>query len=699
MSLKILPNMKVCKIFPTLFLMRNLKVTMVLKGQSQVAKVTGDIYKRASDLEEMIVDFNEGSIAEDDGVNLDSVTQFMVELNHSDDSMASLISSENDLLPEGYFLENEEENVSESDNEYNEPYSFRVCEPVLASSPEKIPSLISETQPPQKRDPKVEVTKPDDVITVPVHTGVMGMGIQAMTVPADTVRRTTLGSEVLDIPDANALFSGATNNDKNAQGMLNSVDSIIKEQKHKLSENQEGGGDDLIAGFASLSASPPLRSKSLLSSELDIKKGVNGSELSPSNSMSNVQRETKEKEASSLIEKRDAWVKTIANFFPGSSSDQQEGLSISAPFPPEEHYVILPQAPNVAYVNEKEPSTIITWALQSKQYQDFLKTGHPSKNSSTAIDEVEEMGVKSNGKKRSEAPNDQVGNLRNDDVMNTYFNGPKCYSTEEDVTGTNSILNDCKSSNFSFLEKRSIEGERDCICEFTEGRTVFSCKIYYALEFAKLRRLCLEGSDHAFLLSLSKSMKWQTTGGKSGSAFSKMADDRFIMKEMSRLEVQSFIEFGQEYFDYTMENIRSRRPSVLAKILGVFRISFKNGKTGRHLQHVLIMENLFYDKKISRIFDLKGSMRSRYVQSTGKENDVLMDENLLEFIYESPLFLRPHSKTVLKRCIWNDTMFLCNLQVMDYSLLVGIDETNKQLVIGIIDYIRTSRGIRNWRHG
>jgi 1-phosphatidylinositol-3-phosphate 5-kinase len=55
---------------------------------------------------------------------------------------------------------------------------------------------------------------------------------------------------------------------------------------------------------------------------------------------------------------------------------------------------------------------------------------------------------------------------------------------------------------------------------------------------------------------------------------------------------------------------------------------------------VLVMENLFYeryrsivilrDRKISRIFDLKGSIRNRHVRATGKENEVLMDENLVE---------------------------------------------------------------------
>ena len=35
-----------------------------------------------------------------------------------------------------------------------------------------------------------------------------------------------------------------------------------------------------------------------------------------------------------------------------------------------------------------------------------------------------------------------------------------------------------------------------------------------------------------------------------------------------------------------------------------------------------------------------------------------------------------------------DSKFLCDIKVMDYSLLVGKDETTNELVVGIIDYLR-----------
>ena len=44
------------------------------------------------------------------------------------------------------------------------------------------------------------------------------------------------------------------------------------------------------------------------------------------------------------------------------------------------------------------------------------------------------------------------------------------------------------------------------------------------------------------------------------------------------------------------------------------------------------MENLFYEREVSRIFDLKGSVRNRLVKSTGDVKEVLLDENLVQCI-------------------------------------------------------------------
>jgi 1-phosphatidylinositol-3-phosphate 5-kinase len=225
--------------------------------------------------------------------------------------------------------------------------------------------------------------------------------------------------------------------------------------------------------------------------------------------------------------------------------------------------------------------------------------------------------------------------------------------------------------------------------QFQNNTAKFYCSVYYAEQFRQLRELIFPEGEERYVHSLSRCMFWKATGGKSGSSFSKSLDDRFVMKQMSRLEVQSFVDFSPRYFTYITKAVKEKRPTALAKLLGVYRIGFKNSDTNTTMrQDVLVMENLFYNKRVSKIYDLKGSVRSRYVQSSTKE-DVLMDENLLETICDNPLFIRPHGKAVLSKAIFNDTDFLSTNMVMDYSLLVGVEEKTLKLVVGIIDYIRT----------
>lgn len=53
-------------------------------------------------------------------------------------------------------------------------------------------------------------------------------------------------------------------------------------------------------------------------------------------------------------------------------------------------------------------------------------------------------------------------------------------------------------------------------------------------------------------------------------------------------------------------------------------------------------------------------------------------------IFQSPLFIRAHSKDILRSSLHNDTLFLSGRNVMDYSLLVGIDEEREELIVGIV---------------
>ena len=73
---------------------------------------------------------------------------------------------------------------------------------------------------------------------------------------------------------------------------------------------------------------------------------------------------------------------------------------------------------------------------------------------------------------------------------------------------------------------------------------------------------------------------------------------------------------------------------------------------------LMVMENLFFKRNISRVYDLKGTARARYNSDTAGANKVLLDLNLLETLRTKPIFLGSKAKRSLERAVWNDTSFL-----------------------------------------
>ncbi|XP_065849457.1 1-phosphatidylinositol-3-phosphate 5-kinase FAB1A-like isoform X2 [Euphorbia lathyris] len=221
-----------------------------------------------------------------------------------------------------------------------------------------------------------------------------------------------------------------------------------------------------------------------------------------------------------------------------------------------------------------------------------------------------------------------------------------------------------------------------------QGKLKYTVTCYCAKRFEALRRICCR-SELDFVRSLSRCKKWGAQGGKSNVFFAKTLDDRFIIKQVTKTELESFIKFGPAYFKYLSESIRTRSPTCLAKILGIYQVSSKHLKGGKESKmDVLVMENLLFRRNIIRLYDLKGSSRSRYNPDTSGSNKVLLDQNLIEAMPTSPIFVGSKAKRLLERAVWNDTSFLASIDVMDYSLLVGIDEKRQELVLGIIDFMR-----------
>ncbi|KAF0895609.1 hypothetical protein E2562_013916 [Oryza meyeriana var. granulata] len=103
---------------------------------------------------------------------------------------------------------------------------------------------------------------------------------------------------------------------------------------------------------------------------------------------------------------------------------------------------------------------------------------------------------------------------------------------------------------------------------------------------------------------------------------------------------------------------------------------------------LMVMENLLFGHKVSRIYDLKGVVFSRYVSDSNDHDIVYLDQNFVDDMRVSPIYVGGRMKHLLQRAIWNDTAFLTSINVMDYSLLVGVDKEKHEFVFGIIDYLR-----------
>ncbi|CAH8512909.1 unnamed protein product [Schistosoma haematobium] len=438
------------------------------------------------------------------------------------------------------------------------------------------------------------------------------------------------------------------------------------------------------------------------------------------------------------------------------------------------------------YVNDREFTSIIAFALTTREYERKLVDLHFTlqgslqhssdvqlgqaalsnfKDNESAVTTENISGAKCIGEKERlnilyddtslSNPNDDGSSKKSETSQecNRIPSSPNVSALRDQKPPTHthniSASSHTTSLSTSTTDKSNGSRSRHIKIQFSDSSTTFFCCVYYASEFFRLRQLIMPNGDLSFIHSLSRCYQWDARGGKSGSLFMKTRDERFVIKELSSIEMKTFHEISQDYFDYVITAALEQRLCVLSRILGIFHVGFKNSTSGEaHRFDVLVMENLYYGRtQLAYIYDLKGSLRKRLVDesfnninnngvnansttmptdlaqttdesttnsgiasyhsftcnqsttvsdsgltsetTTVKHNvPVLLDQNLLNASIDNPLYLRVHSKNALSHCLNMDTAFLANLFIMDYSLLVGVDTTTNQLIIGLIDYLR-----------
>ena len=348
---------------------------------------------------------------------------------------------------------------------------------------------------------------------------------------------------------------------------------------------------------------------------------------------------------------------------------------------------------------DDEPTSVIAHALAS---QDFGRNLVAARRAAAGKPQPNARPAQSDGMAADEGPS-QRSTPRASPLRERAARSTSCASAEDasvQQTALRATMEGSEPVHVRFALSDDGASSGSCAAQY-------SVTAYYAAQFDAMRRLALGNAD--FVRSLSRCRKWHPRGGKSGAFFAKTADDRFVVKQVGRTELIGFLGFAPAYFQYIArtlceEDEESGTPSAsaLAKVLGVFQVTIKPSRGENIKMDLLVMENLLYGRagaRVERVYDLKGSMRSRYINPQGGDSgsvgadcsQVLLDENLVEHSRTAPLYVDESHTEALERAVLNDTAFLSALGVMDYSLLVAVVATDSgggELVVGIIDWVR-----------
>jgi len=94
--------------------------------------------------------------------------------------------------------------------------------------------------------------------------------------------------------------------------------------------------------------------------------------------------------------------------------------------------------------------------------------------------------------------------------------------------------------------------------------------------------------------------------GKSGSFFFFSHDKRFIIKTITKSELDTFLVIMKDYIEHFKKNPKS----LIVKIIGVFTVK----RSGMGEVHTIVMENTLQIQELDRlkfVYDLKGSKIGR----------------------------------------------------------------------------------------
>ncbi|KAJ4403190.1 Phosphatidylinositol-4-phosphate 5-kinase [Neurospora sp. IMI 360204] len=200
----------------------------------------------------------------------------------------------------------------------------------------------------------------------------------------------------------------------------------------------------------------------------------------------------------------------------------------------------------------------------------------------------------------------------------------------------------------------------------------FKFKDYAPWVFRHLRtRFGLDPADYLMSLTGKYILSELGSPGKSGSFFYFSRDYKYIIKTIHHAEHKFLRKILKDYFKHVTENPNT----LLSQFYGLHRVKMPYGKK----IHFVVMNNLFPPHRdIHETFDLKGSTIGRDYREEDLDKNpraTLKDLNWLRRHRHLELGLQ--KKKMFLEQLQKDIRLLQKLQIMDYSLLVGIHDLQR----------------------
>lgn len=224
-----------------------------------------------------------------------------------------------------------------------------------------------------------------------------------------------------------------------------------------------------------------------------------------------------------------------------------------------------------------------------------------------------------------------------------------------------------EKKHYDEVEKMEIPREGNHYAPAHHGRYDYKFKSYAPVVFAYLRHF-FGISDEEYLVSLTADymMSELKTIGRSSAMFYYTWDGRYVLKTLTKTEMLILRKMLHLYYPY----VTTHPDTLVNHFFGAYRSQTSLGKPIRFV----IMNNVFpIGFQIHYKFDLKGSVINRSVDEE-KRNKPGSTWKEAEFEMKRYLQIGPRDWNLLRAQLQDDTNFLANAGVMDYSLLVGIHQ-------------------------